>query len=307
MIIAIIAVYFLYIYNRGGMDMLWNRRKLLIMCSLANCLTALQATHVYETIQKEIPSEDELEWEQVREYIPMQVQQYIDAHDFEEDLQHYKELNIELVTIEDELYPERLREIYLPPIVLFIKGDVSLLNTICLGIVGARQHTFYGEEVLNHLLPVLTKKLTIISGMAKGIDGYAHYKTLKEKGKTIAVVGTGLDITYPSEHGHLQQVIEQRGCLVSEYPLGSPALKFHFPYRNRIIAGLSHGVLVVEAKKRSGSLITANVALQENRLVFAVPGSIFSSLSCGTNELIQAGAKAVLTSEDILEDLQNFL
>ena len=152
----------------------------------------------------------------------------------------------------------------------------------------------------------MQKKIGIISGLAKGVDSLAHLECLKDDGKTIAVIGSGLDVVYPPENANLYKEIGEKGLIISEYPLGSRPLKFHFPYRNRIIAGLSHGVCVLEAKERSGSLITANIALSENREVFAIPGSIFSSHSKGTNQLIEAGACLVSSAETIDKNLHYF-
>ena len=148
--------------------------------------------------------------------------------------------------------------------------------------------------------------IVVISGLARGVDTLAHEETLKADGNTIAVIGSGLDVVYPPENSKLYDVIAKRGLILSEYPLQSRPLKFHFPYRNRIIAGLSHGVCVIEAKEKSGSLITANLALSENREVFAVPGSIFSIHSKGTNSLIEAGACLVSSGETISKNLKYF-
>ena len=208
---------------------------------------------------------------------------------------------------EDVLYPQRLKEIYLPPVVLFYKGRLELFNRLSIGIVGARNHTEYCKEALENLLPdILERKVSIISGLARGVDSLAHQLTLDLKGKTIAVIGNGINICYPKENKALYDAIGRKGLLLSEYPLDSPPLKFHFPYRNRIIAGLSHGLCVIEAKLHSGSLITANVALSENRQVFALPGNITSEYSKGTNELITAGAFPIRNANDILESLHYF-
>ena len=208
---------------------------------------------------------------------------------------------------EDVLYPKRLKEIYLPPVVLFYKGRLELFNRLSIGIVGARNHTEYSKEALEYLLPdILERKVSIISGLARGVDSLAHQLTLDLNGETIAVIGNGINICYPKENQSLYDAIGSKGLILSEYPLDSPPLKFHFPYRNRIIAGLSHGLCVIEARLHSGSLITANVALSENRQVFALPGNITSEYSKGTNELITAGAYPIRNANDILDSLHYF-
>ena len=208
------------------------------------------------------------------------------------------------LTILDKRYPSQLQEIYSPPVVLFYQGDLELLDSKkLLGVVGARQCSSYALQALTQLLPnVIQQKLILVSGLAKGVDGLSHQLALKHHCKTIAVIGNGLDISYPSCNRALQTQIAHAGLLLSEYPLESRPLKYHFPLRNRIIAGLCQTVLVVEARHHSGSLITANLALQENRNVLALPGRINDIYSTGCNELIAAGAKPVLNSNDILEE-----
>lgn len=208
------------------------------------------------------------------------------------------------LTILDKRYPSQLQEIYSPPVVLFYQGDIELLDSKkLLGVVGARQCSSYALQALTQLLPnVIQQQLVLVSGLAKGVDGLTHQLALKHHGKTIAVIGNGLDISYPSCNRALQTQIAHAGLLLSEYPLESRPLKYHFPLRNRIIAGLCQTVLVVEARHHSGSLITANLALQENRNVLALPGRINDINSTGCNELIAAGAKPVLNSNDILEE-----
>lgn len=208
------------------------------------------------------------------------------------------------LTILDKRYPSQLQEIYSPPVVLFYQGDIELLDSKkLLGVVGARQCSSYALQALTQLLPnVIQQQLVLVSGLAKGVDGLTHQLALKHHGKTIAVIGNGLDISYPSCNRALQTQIAHAGLLLSEYPLESRPLKYHFPLRNRIIAGLCQTVLVVEARHHSGSLITANLALQENRNVLALPGRINDINSMGCNELVAAGAKPVLNSNDILEE-----
>ncbi|WEV55109.1 DNA-processing protein DprA [Leuconostocaceae bacterium ESL0723] len=198
-------------------------------------------------------------------------------------------------------YPERLRQIYEPPLVLFYRGDLRALSLPSLSVVGTRTASPYSLNCLRVLLPRLIKTGTaIVSGLAKGVDVMAHQITFAQQGVPIAVVGTGIDIAYPGSHHSLQEQVGQQGLLLSEYPAKVGPRRGHFPDRNRIIAGLSAATLIVEAKQESGSLITANCALQNNRQVLAVPGSIFSSESEGTNQLIAAGAVPVLSVEDLL-------
>jgi len=203
-----------------------------------------------------------------------------------------------VLTFFDSLYPEKLRQIYQPPLILFARGDLTLLQRKIITIVGSRLATAYSKIVINNLVPSLVKKhLVIASGLAKGVDGMAHTATLRNNGKTIAVVGNGLNHFYPMSNHGIQEKIVENGLLLSEYLPDTPPRPFRFPERNRILAGLSESVVVTEAKERSGSLITANLALQENRNVYAVPGPITSQLSAGTNKLIEAGADPIINFE----------
>ncbi|EGL82535.1 DNA protecting protein DprA [Caldalkalibacillus thermarum TA2.A1] len=212
-------------------------------------------------------------------------------------------------TITDDNYPAQLKEIAQPPWLLFVRGNVELLNTPCLAVVGSRKTTAYGQAVTKQIVPKLTEYgLSIVSGMALGIDALAHQAALEAGGGTIAVLGAGIDIIYPQQNRHLYHRLLHQGLLISEYPLQTAPHPGFFPQRNRIIAGISFGVLVVEAAQKSGSLITAQYALENGREVFAVPGSIFNPQSAGTNHLIQQnGAKLVSSYQDILEELQHFL
>ena len=220
---------------------------------------------------------------------------------FQQRLQRHAHLDI--LTILDSDYPVALLEGYQPPLVLFLRGHRSLLATRQLAVVGARRATSYAERAIAQLLPPLaTEGLTVISGLAQGADGLAHLAALNANLATIAVIGTGLDISYPRQHRDLQQQIGQVGLLISEYPLGVGPEPYHFVARNRIIAGLCQTLVVVEAQAHSGSLITANIALQNNRNVLAVPGPIDAPFSVGCNQLIAAGAKPVLNSQHIIEE-----
>ncbi|WP_407371444.1 DNA-processing protein DprA [Carnobacterium sp.] len=226
------------------------------------------------------------------------------AIDLEKSLEEYRDKKIKWISILDQTYPEYLKHIYNPPALLFYQGELSLLNQQLLAIVGSRLISSYGEKALALLLPeLISHEIATVSGLAKGIDKIVHQKTIELGGRTIGIIGTGLDHYYPFENESLQRDIARNHLLISEYPLGTKPLKHHFPMRNRIIAGLSLGTLVIEARYRSGSLITANLALQEGREVFAVPGNITNPYSEGTNDLILHGAKCVLTPQHILEEL----
>lgn len=213
---------------------------------------------------------------------------------------------IKTISIEDDLYPELLRTINNPPRTLYYRGKMQK-NEFCLGVVGARLYTNYGKQVTAEMTGHLAQAgLTIVSGLALGIDTFAHQACIDKKKRTIAVLGTGLDekSIYPNINiGLTREIILYGGCLISELPPGSPGSKFSFPARNRIISGLSRGVLIIEAKNKSGSLITARYAFSQNRIVFAVPGPIYSTNAAGTNELIKRGAKLVDNFTDILQEL----
>lgn len=214
-----------------------------------------------------------------------------------------KQCGIKVITIEDECYPEWLKEIHDPPIVLFLLGDASLMNKPSIAIVGARKCSEYGYSVAKELAYGVAKTgFNVISGMALGIDEAAHKGALKA-GHTLAVLGTGVDVCYPKQNKLLYEEIKQKGCLVSEFMPQTSPMHYQFPKRNRIISGMALGTVVVEAAERSGSLITAQLALEQNREVFAVPGNINSALSKGCNKLIQGGAKLVTQLEDIVEEL----
>ncbi len=208
------------------------------------------------------------------------------------------------LTWEDAGYPKLLREVADPPPVLFVKGTLAEADAWAVSIVGTRRATVYGREVTEMLAGELARNgITIVSGMARGIDAIAHTAALKAGGRTLAVLGCGVDVVYPPEHRKLAQQIAEHGALISDYPLGTPPDALNFPPRNRIISGLSLGVVVVEADERSGALITAEFAADQGRDVFAVPGNIFNRTSRGTNRLIQQGAHIVLDAQSILEEL----
>ncbi|GAB2023263.1 DNA-processing protein DprA [Pseudolactococcus yaeyamensis] len=203
-------------------------------------------------------------------------------------------------SIQDSVYPEYLREMYNPPVLLFYQGDLSLLHQAKLGFVGSRDCSQQGVASVQKIIKELDNHFVIVSGLARGIDTASHIAALKNGGKTIAVIGTGLDVNYPQENYQLQAYIAKHHLILTEYGSGEKPLKFHFPERNRIIAGLSRGILVAEAKRRSGSLITCERAMEEGRDVFAIPGNIVDQLSDGCHHLIQEGAKLVCHGRDIL-------
>jgi DNA processing protein len=205
-------------------------------------------------------------------------------------------------SIHDEPYPEYLREIYNPPVLLFYQGDLSLLTQPKLGFVGSRDCSQQGIASVQKIIRELQNRFVVVSGLARGIDTACHLAALKNGGKTIAVIGTGLDVTYPRENDQLQAYLANHQLLLTEYGPSEKALKYHFPERNRIIAGLSRGVVVSEAKLRSGSLITCERAMEEGRDVFAIPGNIVDGLSDGCHHLIQEGAKLVFQGNDILAE-----
>ncbi|EKE16102.1 MAG: hypothetical protein ACD_11C00030G0010 [uncultured bacterium] len=216
--------------------------------------------------------------------------------------------NISLITLNDPDYPRLLKEIHNPPYILYIKGDASLLNSPCLAVVGSRKYTSYGHQVANAFgRDLASAGITVVSGLALGIDAIAHKGALEKNGKTIAVLGNSLDekSIYPKTNFDLsREILSCGGTLVSEYPIETPPGVGTFPARNRIMAGMTLGTIVVEAALGSGSLITANLALDFNREVFAVPGSIFYPQSEGTHKLIKSGAKLVSSISDILEELK---
>jgi DNA processing protein len=219
------------------------------------------------------------------------------------ELEKAEKKNYAVLTLEDKEYPEYLREIFDPPFVLYCAGKVEVLSELAVAMVGARKPTPYGSAVAEKLaFELASRGLVVVSGLARGIDSIAHWGAVKG-GKTVAVLGSGLENLYPKENRQLFEKITAQGAVVSEYSLSSPPLGFHFPLRNRILSGLALATVVVEATRLSGSLITAHFALEQNREVMAVPGNITSELSQGTNWLIQKGAVLVRDWTDIAENL----
>ena len=221
-----------------------------------------------------------------------------DAH-LEKEFQKFQSFSIL-----DDCYPWDLSEIYDAPVLLFYKGNIDLLKFPKVAVVGSRACSKQGVKSVEKVIQGLENELVIVSGLAKGIDTAAHMAALHHGGKTIAVIGTGLDVFYPKPNKRLQDYIGNDHLVLSEYGPGEQPLKFHFPARNRIIAGLCRGVIVAEAKMRSGSLITCERAMEEGRDVFAIPGSILDGLSDGCHHLIQEGAKLVTSGQDILAEFE---
>lgn len=210
---------------------------------------------------------------------------------------------IDIITFVDKNYPESLKEIYSPPYVLYIKGELKNEDINAIAIVGSRKGTDYGKRATFEISSDLARsKITIVSGLALGLDTEAHKGAIAGSGRTIAVLANGLDTIYPTSNTNLTKKILENGCVISEQPIGMPALKQNFPARNRIISGLSLGVMVTEAGESSGTLHTASFAIEQNKQIYALPGPIYNPLSKGPNNLIKNGAKPVTSSLDILED-----
>jgi len=224
--------------------------------------------------------------------------------DLDREVRRVAAVGAHILTWEDEGYPKLLAEIPDPPPVLYVRGELKPEDAWAVAVVGTRRASTYGREVTRRLVSVLAQSgVTIVSGLARGVDAVAHQTALEAGGRTIAVLGCGIDLVYPPEHRELARRIAAQGALVSEYPLGTQPEPGNFPPRNRIISGLSLGVVITEAGRDSGALITADYAAEQGRDVFAVPGSILSAGCAGTNRLIQDGAKPVLDAADILQEL----
>ncbi len=241
----------------------------------------------------------------IKENIASEWSQFIEKFDVDYELEQLQNQKISLITSNDEAYPPLLREIADPPFLLYAKGNVKCLHKQTMAVVGSRKHTHYGSQIVETLVPSLAiGGVVVVSGLAYGIDALAHRATLKAGQQTAAVVACGLDRIYPSDHMSLaEEIIKKDGVIISEYALGTPPLKQHFPARNRIIAGVSSGTLIVECDVQSGAMITAHHALEQNRDVFAVPGPITSPLSAGPNALLRMGAIPVVSVSDLLDYL----
>lgn len=222
----------------------------------------------------------------------------------EKELSLLERVKGKILTLNDDHYPARLKEIYDPPPLIYMRGEIQKEDELAVAIVGSRKTTSYGRWITEKIgRDLASHGVTVISGMARGIDSVAHQGAIQGGGRTIAVLGCGIDVVYPPENRSLYDQIIEHGAVLSEFPMGSPPEGGHFPRRNRIISGLSIGTVIVQASADSGSLITANYALEQGREVFAVPGNVGAEGSRGTNRLIKEGAKLVESSEDILEDI----
>ncbi len=226
----------------------------------------------------------------------------------EETWNKFTEGDIKMITRWDQEYPKLLLEIYAPPSVIYYRGKLNLTQKSCLAVVGSRKCSYYGKQIIEQIIKDLVNsyEIVIVSGLALGIDTFSHISALEQRTKTIAVLGSGVnkENIYPAQNQLLsEKLIKEGNLLLSEFPPGTPALKHHFPQRNRIISGLSLGTLIVEAGERSGSLITARFSLEQNREVMSVPGNIFSQTSRGSNKLIKMGAKLITSASDIGEEL----
>ena len=280
---------------------------------------------IYKLPKEELLKVDGIGEETANNILDSKNEKLLDYH-----IRYMKEHNIDIIHIYEEDYPQMLKQIYDPPICLYIKGNKKILNNKNIGIVGCRECTEYGKKASKYFAYNLAKEnINVVSGLAKGVDSYAHIGCLSKYyenknsgkinkncgksnyncgknnnvyGKTIAIVGNGLDSIYPKENVELaKQIIESGGAIISEYPCGTKADKMNFPARNRIISGISCGIIVVEAKEKSGTLITVDFALEQGREVFIVPGNINSINSVGTNDLIKQGAKLVTVYTDVIK------
>lgn len=247
---------------------------------------------------------------QIKGIGPKIAQQIVEERDkinVDSELKKIEKEGVTILTLDSENYPVNLKSIYDPPPVLYVKGKIELDDRLAIAIVGSRAATTYGKGVSSRLAAELVESgFTIVSGLARGIDVAAHSGAINSNGRTIAVLGCGIDIIYPQENKKLFLDIIEHGAIVSEFPMSTPPAKFNFPQRNRIISGLTLGTVIVEAPLRSGALITAHCALEQNREVFAVPGQVISNLSKGTHQLIKQGAKLTETAQDIIEEIELF-
>ena len=222
----------------------------------------------------------------------------------DKELRSVEKIGATLVTWEDEEYPVSLKQIYDPPPLLYVLGSLNRKDEVAVAVVGSRHPTSYGKVAAERIAMGLSRRgVTVVSGLARGVDTAAHHGAIAGGGRTIGVLGCGIDIIYPPENRDLYDRVASQGAVISEFPLGTPPESDHFPIRNRVISGISRGVAVVEATLRSGSLITARFALEQGRDVYAIPGNVDSARSEGTNRLIKQGAKLVTQAEDILEEI----
>jgi DNA processing protein len=247
--------------------------------------------------------------EGVGEEVARSIMGWREKVDLDAELQRVEKAGVRVVCRDDAEYPKNLREIYDPPLVLYVKGKLTERDALAIAVVGSRRTTLYGQDMARKLAFQLARVgVTVVSGLARGIDTAAHNGALQAKGRTVAVIGCGIDIVYPTENKKLaDEIVEKGGAVVTEFPFGVQPDRQNFPMRNRIISGWSLGVVVVEANLKSGALITANQAGEQGRQVFAVPGRADSILSKGANKLIKDGAKLTEDVEDILSEFEYLL
>ena len=255
---------------------------------------------IYKLDKEKLIKTEKIGEETANKILDIETRKEINKH-----IKFMKENQIDIITIQDKEYPNILKEIYDPPMSIYIKGNKEILNNTNIGIIGCRECTEYGKKAAIYFAKELAKQqnTNIVSGLAKGIDTYSHIGALEVKGKTIAILGNGLDTIYPKENQKLaRKILENEGAIISEYPIGTKPEKMNFPARNRIISGISKSIIVIEAKAKSGTLITVDFALEQGRDVFCVPGNINSQNSIGTNELIKQGAMIATNAKDIVGD-----
>lgn len=255
-----------------------------------------------------VPYKDLLKIEGLKPGVAEQIHNFNDWETAKDEADKLKKMGLELLVLSDSDYPKALYNTYNPPPYLYIRGSLTMQDSRAIAIVGSRTPDAYGKKVTEQIAAELARNgFTIVSGFARGIDTLAHRACLQAGGRSIAVLGSGIDLVYPPENNKLYKEISQNGAVVSEFRIGTEPDATNFPRRNRIISGLALGVLVVQATEKSGSLITADFALEQNREVFAIPGNIASKLSKGTNKLIKSGAKLVSDVDDILLEIDGIM
>ena len=287
--------------------MLMDYNKYWVWFSRINILNCLQKERLIEKFEtpENIWKLSKIELQEKTDLSECEIDEIL-KKEYREDLEKYvdymRKNDIKMITILDKNYPLKLKHIYDKPVILFVRGNIDLLSEKSIAIVGCRDCTEYGQNISKKLAYDLSKNdFCIVSGLARGIDKFAHLGALEANGKTVAVIGNGLDNIYPYENKNLcERIIQNNGLIVTEYIIGTKPSKMNFPARNRIISGLSDGVIVVEAKEKSGALITAEFALEQGKEVFAVPGNINRLNSKGTNELIKDGANILTDYKDII-------